>query len=567
VGVPIQSGDRFLGVLAATNLPGSAHPFTEQSLRLLSLFADQAAVAIENAQLFEQAQEEIAERKRAEQERELLLTQIQEQALQMQQIIDTVPEAVLLLGDLGQVLLTNPRGSRALATLAHASAGDELTHLGDRPLNELLTSPPRGLWHEVNAGNQIFEVIAQPLELGPRPAGWVLVIRNVTQERGIQQRQQQQERLAAVGQLAAGIAHDFNNIMSAIVLHAQVSLLAPDVPLEVQDRLTAVAVQAKRAGALIQQILDFSRRSVLERRPLDLLPVLKEEIQLLQRTLPENIDVGLLYEPGRYMINADLTRIQQVIMNLAVNARDAMPDGGELYLELQHIHVPNRKVAPLVEMEPGDWVRIKVTDTGVGIPDDVLPHIYEPFFTTKAPDRGSGLGLAQVYGIIKQHEGHIAAESEMGEGTAFTLYLPALIRLDTGGDSELSPSLPHGQGETVLVVEDDVGAREAMVSGLKILNYDVLEAENGLEALEIYRHHRQDITLVLTDLVMPEMGGKQLLHALRQRDPLIKVMIMTGHPMNDEGVSLKATGATGWLQKPVSLVQLAEAMAKVLKGS
>ncbi len=497
-----------------------------------------------------------------------LLEKTQEQARQVQQIVDTVPEGMLLLDADLRVALANPLAREYLAVLADANVGDTLTQLGGRPLAELLTSPPQGLWHEVEIDGPphgVFEMIARPMEAGPESEGWVLVIRDVTREREIQQRIQQRDRLAAVGQLAAGIAHDFNNIMAVIVLYTHMALRRSDVPPQVRERLTTIDRQATRATDLVQQILDFSRRAVLERRPMDLVTFLKEQVRLLERTLPESIKIDLMYGMGEHMVNADPTRMQQVIMNLALNARDAMPEGGELHIGLERIGIEPGGLSPLPEMEAGEWVRVTVTDTGTGIPPDVLPRIFEPFFTTRAP-LGTGLGLAQVYGIVKQHEGHVDVTTKVGEGTTFVFYLPALP-VSQPEESRLSkmPDLLKGQGETILVVEDNAAMREALVDGLEMLNYQSLEAENGREALATFERHGDEIALVLSDLVMPEMGGIMLFHALRQRNPAVRVVILTGYPLAEEAGELRAQGIADWIQKPVDLEQLAEVMDRVLK--
>ena len=215
-----------------------------------------------------------------------------------------------------------------------------------------------------------------------------------------------QERLAAVGQLAAGIAHDFNNILASIALYSQMSLRTAELPPRVRQRLEVIAQQTVHAADLVQQILDFSRRAVLERQPVALDSFMKEVIKLLQRTLPESIQVDLALEPGEYVINADLTRIQQTIVNLALNARDAMPNGGQLHIALSSSSGQDIQCVDCGPVLGGEWVQVAVTDTGTGIAPDVLPRVFEPFFTTRAP-LGHGLGLSQVYGIVKQHEGHI----------------------------------------------------------------------------------------------------------------------------------------------------------------
>ncbi len=506
---------------------------------------------------------DITERKRVEQDRERLLRQVQEQTRQMQQIMDTVPEGVLLLDAELRLLLCNPSAFTYLPILTSTPVwepGQTLTQIGEHPIAELLSPPPRGLWHDVNVKQFHFQMTARAIETGPMMGGWVLVIRDVTEERAFRETAQRQDRLATVGQLAAGIAHDFNNILAGIVLYSQMSLRTPDLTPQLRDRLKIIADQAHRAADLINQILDFSRSTVLDRLPLDLVPLLKEQVKLWERTLPESIQVAFTYGADGYTVNADPTRMQQVFMNLVVNARDAMPEGGELLIELKRLRVTKTKHAPLPDMLPGEWVAVSVTDTGSGIPDDVLPYIYDPFFTTKPPGKGTGLGLSQVYGIVSSHDGYIDVKTQLGIGTTFTLYLPALA-LPESPPTVVFDDLPMGHGETILVVEDNAAARAAIVASLELLNYHVLEAVNGRVALEVYAAHRHEIALVLTDLVMAEMGGKALAQALHQQAPTLRVVVMTGHPLTEEREALQAAGVVAWLQKPPELAHLAEVLA------
>jgi two-component system cell cycle sensor histidine kinase/response regulator CckA len=520
---------------------------------------------------------DITERVRSEEERVRLLARIREQAMRTRQIVDTVPEGVLLLEAGSHILLANPPAREYLSTLADIEmegalphgTGQVLTRLGDRPLPELLTTPPQGVWHEVATDGRRYEVIARRIEDGRESGDWVLVIRDVTQEREIQQRAQQQEHLAALGQLAAGIAHDFNNIMAVIVLYARITSRNQSLPDNARKRLEIIAQQAEQATNLIQQILDFSRRSVLERRPVDLLSLVKEQVKLLERTLPEDVEIDLIYEAddqatSLFVVNADPTRVQQMIMNLAVNARDAMPEGGELSIGLDRIQFESGEKAPLPNMSPGEWVRVTVKDTGTGIPPDVEPRIFEPFFTTKAP-LGSGLGLAQVYGIIKQHEGEIDLVTEVGEGTTFILYLPALP-VPVAAVARPSPrgsALSYGAGEVILVIEDDAAVRSALVTTLETLNYRTLEAAHGRDGLAILEQ-REEVALVLSDLVMPEMGGSDLFRALQQRGATVPVVMLTGHPLEEELQKLQEQGLAGWLLKPPTLERLSEVITHVL---
>jgi PAS domain S-box-containing protein len=523
---------------------------------------------------------DITERKQAEAEREQLLVQIQEQARRLQQTMDTVPEGVLLLDADLRVLVANPMAEEYLSALTGAGVGDPLTALDGRPVAEILTSPPKGLWHEVEAQGpprRLFEVIARPMESGPETEGWVLVIRDATQERETQQYIQRQERLATVGQMTAGIAHDFNNIMATIVLYAQMLSQVAGRSSQEREQLAAINQQAMHATGLIRQVLDFCRRTVLERCPMDLLVFLKEQAKLLARTLPESIRIDLAYDKDEYMVNADPTRIQQAIINLAINARDAMPEGGTLCIGLEQMRVEDRKEAPLPEMEPGAWVRVMVSDTGMGIPPDVLPHVFDPFFTTKADGAGTGLGLAQVWGIVNQHKGHIDVTTKIGEGTTFAIYLPASETSRPESLAQASSALPQGQGETILVVEDNAPVREAVGSSLEALNYRVLEAADGREALGVFERHEEEsdhtdrIALVVSDMVMPNMGGVALSHALREKGYRGQIIMLTGHPLHDSALlgnsdDWQSLGVVEWLPKPVSLGQLAEVLSRALEG-
>ena len=521
-------------------------------------------------------QQEITERKRTEKERERLLVQVQEYAQRIQQIINTVPEGVLLLDAKEHggwhVTLVNPLGKQDLWTLAGIRIGEALTHLGKRPLQDFLTSPPtKGLWHTVEVegaeshDSRHFQVIARPIETGPASGDWVMVIRDMTRQREIERRMQQQEHLATVGQLAAGIAHDFNNILGVITVYAQLAARKPDLNTQERERLEIINQQAIRASKLIHQILDFSRSSVFERSPLDLLPLLKEEVQLLQRTLPENIKVHLAYDHNDYLIHADPTRMQQMVMNLAINARDAMSEGGDLRIALARITIAPDERPPLPELKAGEWVRLTLTDTGAGIPDNVIPHIFKPFFTTKAPGKGTGLGLSQVHGIVGAHEGEIDVRSQVDVGTTFIIYLPALATPTTEVLTVAAHALPHSSGETLLLVEDNATIRSTLKAALESLNYRVLEAKNGNYARLILAQRADQIALVLSDVVMPDMGGVALFHVLRESYPHIPMILLTGHSLSAEFEGLQALGLRDWLSKPPDLATLALTVAREIK--
>jgi len=347
---------------------------------------------------------------------------------QLRQVMDSVPEGVLLLDPDGQVLVANPRAVEYIKLLAGAGIGDTLTRLGNHSLDTLVTSPRPGTWHEIECGDQIFNLLPRPLEAGPVPQGWVIVLRDVTEERAVGEQMQQQARLAAIGQLAAGIAHDFNNIINVILLYSELIGNGMAVPEPTKKRLATINEQAQQAAKLVEQILDFSRRALLERKTLDLHSFLEEQRTLLQRALPENIETTLTFPAEEAaLIQADAARLQQAVMNLALNARDAMPNGGGLRFELGSLEVEASGRAPVPGMKNGRWFRLTIADSGQGIPPEIVDHVFEPFFTTKPPGKGTGLGLAQVHGIVGQHGGYIIMESTVDEGTTFTIYLPAWL--------------------------------------------------------------------------------------------------------------------------------------------
>jgi signal transduction histidine kinase len=517
-----------------------------------------------------------------EEQGRLLYTVVQHASLSMQRLrallakaeqrleslVEHLPEGVLMVDADYCIVLANPTAKAYLAVLTGTGVGEVLSHLGERPLEQLLQPPTDVPYHTVEMvgpPRRVFEVEARPLAGGPDSGGWVLVLRDVTADRQVQERVQQQERLAAVGQLAAGIAHDFNNILTGIIGFADLLQKRPDVPESARMRLARIVEQGERGAHLVRQVLDFSRTAVSQLQPLDLVPFLKEVSKFLERTIPESARIEVEFEPGTYLVRADPSRIQQVLTNLAVNASDAMPEGGELTLRLSQFTRQPGELPPCLDMPAGDWVVLSVADTGTGIPPEALPHIFEPFFTTKEPGKGTGLGLAQVYGIVKQHDGYIRAESQEGVGTTIVIYLPALTVHRRPQREEVLEDLPEAYGETILLVEDEPVVLEVCQVMLEHLGYRVLTATNGQRALAVYTAHQHEIALVLMDMIMPVMGGVQLFHALRELQPAVKAVVMTGYPLEEKGRQLLAEGILAWIQKPLNPAQLAQTLRRVLQ--
>jgi CheY-like chemotaxis protein len=349
-----------------------------------------------------------------------------------------------------------------------------------------------------------------------------------------------------------------------IILYAEMLSEEPSLPPDLAPDLESILDEAQEAAHLVRQVLDFSRRSPIETRPVDLRAFVQESVDMLRRTLSESISLLLEVGSGECVVNADPTRVQQVLMNLVVNARDAMPEGGELRIGLSRVQVRPGEEPPVAEMDAGEWVCLTVSDTGTGIPPDVLPRIFEPFFTTKPKGEGTGLGLAQVYGIVKQHGGHMGVETEVGRGTTFRIYLPAQ-RAKEVEEAPQEEAAAGGEGETILVAEDEEKVRGLSRRILESLGYRVLTAANGREALEIYRSAER-VDLVLTDMVMPEMGGKELIRELRKANPRLKTVAMTGYVLAEDLRELKEEGRLEIVYKPLDTNTLARVVRHALDG-
>ena len=375
----------------------------------------------------------------------------------------------------------------------------------------------------------------------------------------------QQERLAAVGHLSAGIAHDFNNILTSILGHAEILQMSPDTPPDLQAGLQHITTSGRQAESLVRQLLDFSRKSIRQPKVFPLESFIRESVRFYERTIPENVQFTLKLELGDYRIEADQTQMQQVITNLVVNARDAMPSGGTLTIGLSRLDAAGEVRCfscddPIV----GEWLCLTVEDNGCGIPEDVLPHVFEPFYTTKGVGDGTGLGLSQVYGIVSQNGGHITVESQVGEGTSISLWLPRADGEEGQTEEDVRPAVQRGHGEAILIVEDEPEVLAVMQMMLERLGYQVKTAVDGESALALYRRHHGGIDLVLSDMVMPGMGGEELFRTLRAEDPGVRMVMMSGYPLRDNGAELLEQGVVAWLEKPIELEPLAQMVADVL---
>ena len=394
--------------------------------------------------------------------------------------------------------------------------------------------------------------------------GYQGIVRDITEYKQLQNELIQAQKMEGIGALAGGLAHDFNNILT--VVHGYAELLISDHD-DGDPRLNDLykIVEAAKAGSeLVRSLLAFSRKSEIEQRPMNLNKQVEQMGKLLSRTIPKMINIETSLSAAPATITADPGQVGQVLMNLAINAKDAMPDGGTLTIETRNIMVDDEYCSTRLRLRPGAWVLLTVSDTGCGMNEETLDHIFEPFFTTKEVNVGTGLGLAVVYGIVKQHGGEIMCSSELGRGTTFSVYLPALEQHEPGPEATTVKDLPAGGNETILLVDDEASI---LSLGIKMLNragYTVLTASDGRAALEKYEQRGADISLVILDLVMPEMGGKQCLEKLLEMDPKAKVIISTGYSMDEQTKEVAESGARGLVRKPFQVSQMLKTLREVL---
>ncbi len=396
---------------------------------------------------------------------------------------------------------------------------------------------------------------------------------DTTEQRALEMQIAQSHKMQAVGQLAGGIAHDFNNMLTAIIGFSDFLLLnhRPTDP-AFQDIMN-IKQNANRAAGLVRQLLAFSRQQTLRPQVLQLGDVLSELSILLGRLLGENVELTLDQASDLWPVKADLHQFEQVVINLAVNARDAMPQGGKLAIRTANVSEQQSRELGLSHVPPGEYVMIEVRDTGSGMSEDVKRKIFEPFFSTKEIGRGTGLGLSTVYGIVKQTGGYIYAESEEGDGTAMRVYLPRYVQGAAEVDQEPAklerkPEKPKdltGRG-TVLLVEDEDAVRSFAARALGQRGYQVLEASTGAEALEVFEGHDGDVDLVVSDVVMPEMDGPTLMKELRKDHPDLKIIFISGYAEDAFRRNLAENEEFMFLQKPFDLKQLAAAVKSALEG-
>jgi PAS domain S-box-containing protein len=599
--VPVSSrtGDVLGGLFFGHHQPGM---FTDRAERLAVGLASQAAVAIDNARLYEISQRELTARTEAEGKLQELnrtlehraelraaelaasVSQLEESERRFRILVQGVVDyAIFMLDPGGTIINWNPGAQRIKGYTRDEIIGQHFSRFyteKDRenrvPHRALETAARTGKyeaegWRVRKDGTQFWAsvVINAIRDSKGEVIGFAKVTRDLTERRAAEERLQQSQKMEGIGQLTGGVAHDFNNLLTVIIgnLEALNRHIRDDgIDVDRLQRSVDNAMRgARRAASLTQRLLAFSRQQPLEPKSIDIGRLVTAMSDLLRRSLGEQISVETVLAGGLWRALADPNQLEVAILNLAVNARDAMPNGGKLTIETANVHLDDRYASAQIEVLPGQYVMVAVTDNGAGMPPDVKAKAFDPFFTTKDVGHGTGLGLSQVYGFVKQSRGHVKIYSEVGEGTTVKIYLPRFAAKADDAEEEMVAALVRGkENETVLVVEDDDDVRSYSTDSLRDLGYSVIEAPNGRAALQLLESHHE-IAVLFTDVGLPGgMNGRQLADEARKRRPDLKVLFTTGYARNaivhdgrlDPGVEL--------LTKPFCQAALGEKLRDII---
>jgi PAS domain S-box-containing protein len=508
---------------------------------------------------------DITDRKRAEEDRVRLVTAIEQAA-----------ETVVMTDTNGTILYVNPAFEQTTGYSSPEAIGNNPRILKSGQHDARFYE---NLWKTITSGavwsghfitrkkdGTLFEeeaTISPVKDDTGKIVNYVAVKRDVTKEVSLQKQLLQAQKMEAIGTLAGGIAHDFNNLLQVILGYSELLLQDKGEKASDYPDLRKILQSAQNGAELVRRLLTFSRKVEPQFAVMNLNRQIMQIDKLLQRTIPKMISINLQLSNDIAEIYADATQMEQILMNLAVNARDAMPDGGSLTITTTNITLDDEYCKFYNSAIPGDYVLLTVADTGHGMDKKTIEHMFEPFYTTKELGRGTGLGLAIVYGIVSQHGGHITCYSEMGKGTEFKVYLPA-IPAEIEPSSELSGEMPAFGTETVLLVDDEEFVRELGERVLSRNGYRVLTAANGVEGLTRYTEHKDSIAMIILDLVMPTMGGKDCLQELRKINPQVKVLVASGYSADATVQEVLELGVKGFVSKPFRFKDLLRQVRKTL---
>jgi two-component system cell cycle sensor histidine kinase/response regulator CckA len=554
VGVPLKTAQETIGVLVVQHYT-DRNAYTQKDLEFLISVGNQIGIAIG--------------RKRADEEVRL-------QKMRFQSLFENSPVPIAMMNQEDQVIRVNKAFESTFGYFREEILG--------RPINEVVAPPEKEseaaeLTSKTLGGQAIqletvrkckdgslvpVQLFGVPIFSDKKQVGLFAMYVDLTESKFLSEQLRQAQKMEAVGRLAGGVAHDFNNLLTAILGYSQLTLGRLPENDHLKKNVEEVIKAGERAAGLTNQLLAFSRKQVLQPVSLNLNTVVTDTDKMLRRLIGEDIELIPKLDPKIGCVRADAGQMSQVIMNLAINSRDAMPRGGKLTIESCNVDIDEALARSLPGMVEGAYVMLAVTDTGIGMDADTMSHVFEPFFTTKGQGKGTGLGLSTVYGIVKQSEGYIYVYSEVGRGTTFKVYLP---RVDAKTDVRPPKPAKSDQRlgtETILVVEDEEGVRGLIRSLLREKGYKVLEATDGIEAMKLNDSYPDAIDLLLTDMVMPQMSGRELAEQLSPRRPAMKVLYMSGYTADAVIYTGTLESQLDFIQKPFTTEALAHKIRDVL---
>jgi PAS domain S-box-containing protein len=501
-------------------------------------------------------------------EQKLTEERLREQAA----VLDQANDAIVVRDLNHRVIYCNPSAARSLGLAPEDIVGRTVEEVGgfppqyDQACAQVLQ---HGEWHgeltiKRRDGSSILADTRWTLlrDDAGRPKAVLAVYIDITEKKQLEAQYMRAQRMESIGLLAGGIAHDLNNVLAPIVMATQLLQLR-FTDSESHKLLSTVEASAQRGAELVRQVLTFSRGLEGQRLLVHPKSLVSDVERLLSETIDKSIEVVTHFEPDLWPVPGDPTQLHQVLMNLCINARDAMPQGGRLSLGVRNVRVDEQYAAMSPELRPGPYVVFEVQDTGLGISPQIRDHIFEPFFSTKKPGKGTGLGLSTAQTIVKSHDGFISLESEMGRGTTFRIFLPASAGTPAARGTAAPIPPPRGNGETILVVDDEASILSITRHALEMFGYQALTASNGAEALALFAQKRGKIAVVLTDMAMPVLDGAALIYALRKIDPNVKVIAASGLKSTVQSMEPFGLGATSFLAKPFT----AETMLHTIRAA
>jgi PAS domain S-box-containing protein len=497
---------------------------------------------------------------------------LRETSERLRTLFESSPLPLLLLAPDGVVRMWSPAAERILGWTAAEAVGqpapfvpaaeqDRFQALCQHVLAGETLQGLELLHHRKQGGAADFFLSAAPLhDAQNQVTGIMAVLLDITEKRQLEAQYLRAQRLDSVGKLAGGVAHDLNNILAPIMMAISLVREAPDSP-EAKALLDTMESSVKRGASIIQQLLSFSRGSQGQKTSLSLLRPAGEMNKLMAETFPRNLTLRTELAPDLWLVHADNTQMHQVMLNLCVNARDAMPKGGTLTLSLHNALLDEQFIVGFLDAQPGPHVCLRVADTGSGIPPEILPQIFEPFFTTKPEGRGTGLGLPSVLNIVKNHGGFIQLHSQVEHGTEFTVYLPAQPATPLVASAAEGQPMPPGRGQLILFIDDEASVRMVTRRTLERNGYRVVTADNGVQGLALYTQRQGEIEAVVTDLIMPEMDGPTAIRALRQLNPHLPIIATSGEEPELNAAAQSPLGDIPFLKKPCTASALLTTLA------